>query len=103
VVPPRRRAVRPREARDAGVAACHRHTGDGHRSRGDGSCSRRDREMHADRRACRAGPGAGGLAITETNEPGPGLRFWEPQVSEPVPVAAIRAAALCGRGAPTRS
>ena len=40
-----------------------------------------------------------GLAITETNEPGPGLRFWEPQTNEPVPVAAIRAAvALCGRG-----
>src|SRR5678815_2513811 len=33
---------------------------------------------------------AAGLPIAETAEPGPGLRFYEPRTSEPVPVAAIR-------------
>jgi 4-hydroxythreonine-4-phosphate dehydrogenase len=42
---------------------------------------------------------AAGLAITETHEPGPGLRFHEPRTDEPVPVAAIRLGVeLCMRG-----
>jgi 4-hydroxythreonine-4-phosphate dehydrogenase len=40
-----------------------------------------------------------GLAIVETNEPGPGLRFYEPRTSEPIPVAAIRMGVeLCMQG-----
>ena len=42
---------------------------------------------------------AAGLTITETPEPGPGLRFHEPRTSEPVPVAAIRLGVeLCLQG-----
>ena len=43
---------------------------------------------------------AAGLAITETPEPGAGLRFHEPRTDEPVPVAAIRLGVeMCMRGA----
>ena len=42
---------------------------------------------------------AAGLTITETPEPGPGLRFHEPRTDEPVPVAAIRMGVeLCMQG-----
>ena len=42
---------------------------------------------------------AAGLTITETSEPGAGLRFHEPRTDEPVPVAAIRIGVeMCMRG-----
>jgi 4-hydroxythreonine-4-phosphate dehydrogenase len=40
-----------------------------------------------------------GLAVVETSEPGPGLRFHEPLSDEPVPVGAIRLGVeMCMRG-----
>src|SRR5204863_6474544 len=93
---------RPREARDAGVARVLVITpgmGIGPEVTVKALAARpRDAMLIGSREVLDLARGVG-LAITETHEPGPGLRFWEPRTHEPVPVAAIRAAvALCGRG-----